>query len=81
MLAAEMTAHFVAAPALRVGDLAVFTDYAGRSIGCRVRRMFAAGEIASSAQVEVSICGLSVPAPYTIGATFTLDASKVKGAI
>ena len=80
MLANEMSAHFSVARELRVGDLAVFTDYAGRDVGCSVTRMWAAGEISNSAQVEVRVCGLSAPAPYSIGSKMVIEGSKVRRA-
>ena len=39
MLAPEITAHLEVARELRVGDLAEFTDYAGRKVGARVTRI------------------------------------------
>lgn len=66
---------------MRAGDLAVFVDYAGREVGCTVRRTWAAGEISREAQIEVSVAGLSAPAPYRIGQKLTLDANKVLRAL
>ncbi len=70
----------VAAPELRAGDLAVFVDHAGRQIGCRVLQIWAAGVVSTTAQVKVSVAGLSAPEPYRIGMALTLDAAQVKGA-
>ncbi len=81
MLANEMAAHFEVARDLRVGDLAVFTDYKGRQIGCRVTRMWAAGEISNSAQIECQVVGLSAQGPYQIGFRLVVEASKVRGAV
>ena len=78
ILANEITAHLTAGRALEVGDLAVFTDYRNQQIGCRVVRMWAAGEISSEAQIEIRIVGKN---GFYSGAKITVDASKVRGAI
>lgn len=81
MLAPEMTVHLTTARDLEVSDLAVFTDYAGREVGCRVTRIWAAGVISTFAQVEVRICGLAVVKPYSLGEVYVVDADKVRRAI
>jgi hypothetical protein len=57
MLAPEMLAHVTVAPALKVGDLAVFETYTRNTIGCSISRMWAAGEISTTAQIEVKVIG------------------------
>lgn len=60
---------------LKVGDLAVFTDYAGRKIGCRVTRM-------EHGLVWCKVTGLDDwQGPYRRGDVMAIDADKVQGAI
>lgn len=42
---------------LAIGMLAVFETYGRQKIGCRITRMWAAGEISNTAQVEVQVVG------------------------
>ena len=74
MLAAEMTAHLTVARALVVGDLAVFTDYAGRTIGCRVTRI-------DGGNVWCKVVGLSDQPPYRIGDIICRDECYVRRAL
>jgi len=69
----------VAARPLKVGDLAVFITYTGAKIGCSVKRMWAAGEISDTAQVEVQV--IEDQGCYKHGAKFTLDAEIVLPAV
>ena len=57
ILAAEILAHITIAPALKVGDLAVFDTFGGQKIGCSITRMWDAGDISSTAQIEVKVIG------------------------
>jgi N-acetyl-gamma-glutamylphosphate reductase len=79
ILAAEILAHTVAAPALKIGDLAVFETFNGKKIGCRIVRLWAAGEISNSAQIEVKVIGNQ--GCYANGMKLTVEASVVQGAI
>lgn len=79
ILASEILAHTTAPRALKVGDLAVFETYTRKLIGCRIARMWAAGEISSTAQIEVQVIGDQ--GCYRSGAKFTVDATIVTGAV
>jgi hypothetical protein len=82
ILAPEILAHVTPARALRAGDLAVFTDHAGRTIGCRIVKIHAAGTLSSTAQIQVRVAGVaSIPLPYFRGMPLTIDADKVRGAL
>lgn len=81
ILAPEILAHTITPRALQVGDLAVWRDRAGREVGCTVTRAWKAGEITTAAQVEIKMCGLSVPAPYYIGCKLVVDATAVRRAV
>ncbi len=74
MLANEMTAHFATARALAVGDLAVFTDYAGRAIGCRVTRI-------DAGMAWCKVTGLGEQRPYRNGDVITRDLCHVRRAV
>lgn len=76
VLADEMVALFSLARELRVGDLAVFTDYKGREIGCRVER------VDHGNNVWCRVCGLETwQGPYKIGDLIVIDAGQVRRAV
>lgn len=79
ILAAEILAHTTTPRALRVGDLAVFETYGRQKIGCSITRMWAAGEISNTAQIEVKVIGDQ--GCYANGMKFTVDAEIVTGAV
>lgn len=79
ILATEILAHTTAPRALKVGDLATFLTYTNKKIGCRITRMWDAGEISNTAQIEVQV--IEDQGCYRNGAKFTVDASIVNGAI
>ncbi len=64
---------------ITVGALAVFTTYNNKQIGCRVVRMWDAGDISNTAQIEVRVIGDQ--GCYRNGAKFTVDASIVQAAV
>lgn len=74
MLANEMAAHFEIARGPRVGDLAVFVDYKGREVGCRIERV-------DHGNVWCRVCGLETwQGPYKIGDLLVIDSNKVRRA-
>ncbi len=75
ILAPEILAHLTVARALRVGDLAVFTDYRGRHVGARVTHILG--------ETIVGKCvGLGTQhGVYAIGDLISRDACDVKRAV
>lgn len=86
ILAPEILAHTTVARDLVVGDLAVWVDYKGREIGCRVTQVWAPGELGGTlhqnrtAHYRVVCCGLTVPAPYHIGFEIVVEAKQIRRA-
>lgn len=76
ILAPEILAHLTVARELRAGDLVVFTDYAGRTMGARITRMWVAGEITREAQSEIYIIDGAAR-----GCKFVVETSKLVGAL
>jgi hypothetical protein len=75
MLANEITSHLSVPRALQVGDLAVFVDYKGREIGCKVTRI-------EAGTVWCQVAGLETwQHCYKIGDVIAVDASKVRRAV
>lgn len=75
ILAPEILAHLTIAPDLKVGDLAVFTDYKGRQVGARVTRI-------EGGDVDGRVCGLETyqHGVYRIGDAISRPAKFVRGA-
>lgn len=59
---------------LEPGELAVFEDYKGRQIGCRIEKV-------AEGMAWVRVCGLSDQPPYRIGDRLVIDLPKVKRAV
>lgn len=75
MTTQQIAARFVPQADLAVGSLAVFTDYRGREIGCRVERL-------EHGQVWCRVCGLEAwQGPYRSGDLQVMDAAKVRPAL
>ena len=53
-----------------VGDLVTWVDYAGRKVGGRLTEW-------RDGNAWVTVVGLAVPEPYSIGDSITVDQSKV----
>lgn len=64
---------------LKVGDLATFLTYNNKQIGGSITRMWAAGEISNSAQVEIRVIGDQ--GCYKNGSKLTVDAAIVQRAV
>jgi hypothetical protein len=79
ILAPEVLAHTTVAPALKVGDLAAFQTYTRKWIGCSIVRMWDAGEISSTAQIEVRVVGDQ--GCYASGMKLVVEAAFVRGAL
>lgn len=72
ILANEIASHLAVARSLQVGDLAVFVDFKGREIGCKVTRI-------EAGTVWCQVAGLETCQHcYKIGDTIAVDASRVR---